>query len=167
MEIDPKEVVEFLSPIYGFENLRRFVLLYDDNIPPFTWMQSIEEPRGCFIMVDPAIAAKDYAPQLPEDTKKLLQIEKTEDTVWRALTVIPHNVTGQPHGRGHSLIALPMHPQLFDLCRLFLRHTFTPKTKRAKKPPFSDSFSAPKCRIYRQSEYIIIRWNPCKSRIYV
>ena len=42
MEIDPKEVVEFLSPIYGFENLRRFVLLYDDNIPPFTWLQSIE-----------------------------------------------------------------------------------------------------------------------------
>ena len=91
MEIDPEEVVEFISPIYGFESLRRFVLLYDDNIPPFTWLQSIEEPRVCFIMVDPAIAAKDYAPQLPEDTKKLLQIEKTEDTVWRALTVIPHN----------------------------------------------------------------------------
>ena len=34
MEIDPEEVVEFLSPIYGFENLRRFVLLYDDKIPP-------------------------------------------------------------------------------------------------------------------------------------
>lgn len=92
LEIDPAEVVEFLSPIYGFEKLRRFALLYDDSVPgPFVWLQSLEDASVCFILVDPGAVTADYCPQLPEDTQELLQITEQSQAIWRAITVIPQN----------------------------------------------------------------------------
>lgn len=92
IEIDPAEVVEFLSPIYGFDHLRRFALLYDDGVQgPFTWLQSLDDATVCFILVDPMAIRPDYAPQLPQETKKLLRFRESRDAVWRAIAVIPQN----------------------------------------------------------------------------
>lgn len=92
LEIDPAEVVEFVSPIYGFEKLRRFALLYDDSVPgPFVWLQSLEESAVCFILVDPGAVTDGYCPQVPEDTMELLQMTEQSQAVWRAVVVIPQN----------------------------------------------------------------------------
>lgn len=90
LEINPAEVVEFLSPIYGFEDLKQFALLYDDSVPgPFTWLQSLEQPEVCFILVAPEAVVDSYAPQLPGETRKLLRLSEEDQVVWRAITVIP------------------------------------------------------------------------------
>lgn len=92
IEIDPAEVVEFLSPIYGFEELRRFALLYDDSVPgPFTWLQSLDDIKICFILMDPEAIRPGYAPQLPKDTRALLKLREGEDVIWRAIAVIPQD----------------------------------------------------------------------------
>lgn len=92
IEIDPEEVLEFRSPIFGFENLKRFALLYDDSVQgPFAFLQSLEEPKVCFILVDPTVAEARYAPVLPAETQKLLGFSEGEQAVWRAITVIPQN----------------------------------------------------------------------------
>lgn len=92
MEIDSTEVVEFRSPIYGFENLRRFTFLYDDSVPgPFTWMQSLETPEVCFILADPAAVFPGYTPELPRETRKLLELDGAVP-VWRAITVVPRDL---------------------------------------------------------------------------
>ena len=51
----------------------------------------------------------------------------------------------------------------FSICVI----SFRDHTKRAGKLPFSDSFSAPKCRIYKGSLNDFIPGNPYKSCIYV
>lgn len=92
LEIDATEVVEFRSPIYGFENLRRFTFLYDDSVPgPFTWMQSLEAPDVCFILVDPSAVVTGYAPELPQETQKLLELDEAAP-VWRAIAVVPRDL---------------------------------------------------------------------------
>ena len=73
IEIDEKDIVTFTGPIFGFEKYRRFVVLYQEEIVEnFIWLQSVEEPELCFILVQPDLITDHYQPQLPKEAKTLL-----------------------------------------------------------------------------------------------
>ena len=73
IEIDEKDIVTFTGPIFGFEKYRRFVFLYQEEIVEnFIWLQSVEEPELCFILVQPELITDHYQPQLPKEAKTLL-----------------------------------------------------------------------------------------------
>ena len=73
IEIDEKDIVTFTGPIFGFEKYRRFVFLYQEEIVEnFIWLQSVEEPELCFILVQPYLITDHYQPQLPKEAKTLL-----------------------------------------------------------------------------------------------
>lgn len=73
IEIDEKDIVTFTGPIFGFEQYRRFVFLYREEIVEnFIWLQSVEEPELCFILVQPDLITDHYRPQLPPEAKTLL-----------------------------------------------------------------------------------------------
>ncbi len=50
-EINEKDIITFVKPILGFEEYTRFVMLIDDEITGFAWLQSVEEKELCFIIV--------------------------------------------------------------------------------------------------------------------
>ena len=65
IEISEQDIVTFTGPIFGFEQYRRFVFLYEEEISEhFIWLQSVEEPGLCFILVQPD--------QLPQEAASLL-----------------------------------------------------------------------------------------------
>ena len=73
VEIDEKEIVTFTGPIFGFEQYRRFAFLYEKELSEhFIWLQSVEEPGLCFILVQPDLITDDYQPQLPREARSLL-----------------------------------------------------------------------------------------------
>lgn len=73
IDLNEEDVITFKRPIYGFDELSRFVILYDDEISDrFVWMQSVEEPDICFVMIDPSIVRPDYQPTIPEKITELL-----------------------------------------------------------------------------------------------
>lgn len=73
VEIKKEEIVTFTGPIFGFEQYRRFVFLYDKELSEhFIWLQSVEEPGLCFILVQPDLITDDYRPELPEEAKEFL-----------------------------------------------------------------------------------------------
>ena len=73
LEIDEKDIVTFTGPIFGFEKYRRFVFLYEKDLSEhFIWLQSVEEPELCFILVQPDLITDDYRPDLPPEAKSLL-----------------------------------------------------------------------------------------------
>ena len=73
IEIDEQDIVTFSGPIFGFEKYRRFVFLYQEEIVEnFIWLQSVEEPELCFILVQPDLITDHYQPQLPKEAKTLL-----------------------------------------------------------------------------------------------
>ncbi len=73
IEIDSREIVTFASPIFGFERYRRFAFLYHEEISEhFIWLQSVEEPALCFILVQPHLISDHYHPQLPDEADDLL-----------------------------------------------------------------------------------------------
>lgn len=73
MEIDEKDIVTFTGPIFGFEEYRRYVFLYEKELSEhFIWLQSVEEPELCFILVQPDLITDQYRPELPPEAKELL-----------------------------------------------------------------------------------------------
>jgi len=73
LEIDEKDIVTFAGPIFGFEQYRRFVFLYQKEIVEnFIWLQSVDEPELCFILVQPDLITDHYQPELPREAQDLL-----------------------------------------------------------------------------------------------
>lgn len=73
MEIAQQDIVSFEGAIFGFESYKKFVFLFQEDISEhFVWLQSVEEPDLCFILVEPGLVAENYSPALPADVEELL-----------------------------------------------------------------------------------------------
>ena len=89
MELNEDELVVFRSPIYGFEALERYALLSDDETAEgLMWLQSVDEPETCFILLDPVeVGIDNYSPELPEDIAAMLELESMPAV--RLIAVVP------------------------------------------------------------------------------
>jgi flagellar assembly factor FliW len=84
-------IVDFVSPILGFEGLKQFAILDHDEDSPFKWLQSVEDADLAFVITNPTIFGIAYEFVIPEDAVSLLGIEKAEDTLVFTLVTIPDN----------------------------------------------------------------------------
>lgn len=86
MEIDERDVITFVEPIFGFEDYRKYVLMEHEELNPhFVWLQSIEEPMVCFVLANPRELVPDYEVNLPAETAAALG---EGGTLYFVLTVI-------------------------------------------------------------------------------
>jgi flagellar assembly factor FliW len=60
MEVPDDKVITMERPILGFETLISFCLISVDELTPFMWLQSVENPTVAFLVVNPAIFFPDY-----------------------------------------------------------------------------------------------------------
>ncbi|MCL2670103.1 MAG: flagellar assembly protein FliW [Syntrophaceae bacterium] len=90
VEIGESQVIEFKSPVLGFEQLRRFALLRhaEEEGTPFYWLQSLEDGALAFLVI-PAVAVKaDYRPLIPEKDIASLEIKNEEDVVLLSIATV-------------------------------------------------------------------------------
>jgi len=72
-EVGSESVFHFAQPIYGFEDYRDYAVLHDPDFGEgIVWLQSIDEPGLCFILVNPDGLGMGYSPALPEEIQVLL-----------------------------------------------------------------------------------------------
>jgi flagellar assembly factor FliW len=71
IDIDERQKVRLPFGLFGFEELREFVLL-DAAQQPFYWLQSLEAPAVAFVLIDPLAFRPDYAPDV--DPQELAEI---------------------------------------------------------------------------------------------
>lgn len=73
IEIDERDIVDFEGAVYGFESYKRFVFLYQEDVSKhFVWLQSVEDPQLCFILVEPELVTDTYTPQIPSSVERML-----------------------------------------------------------------------------------------------
>lgn len=90
MELDEQELVEFVAPIFGFESLRKFAILSDDDDNSgLNWLQSVEDPDICFVLLDPDAVGLEYKPKIPKDTMNALALE--DYPALRLIVVVPED----------------------------------------------------------------------------
>lgn len=84
------EIFTFENGIPGFQHLRKFIVIHEEN-SYFSYLQSLEEETTCFVMTHPQIIVPDYDIEISESTVKNLEIEKPEDVLLYTLLTIPEN----------------------------------------------------------------------------
>lgn len=93
-EIDDKKIIRFEQGIFGFEDQKEFVVLYESEVEesPFCWLQSIHETHICLPMIDPLIWFPEYQPDLAdEEILKLGALDPNAISVY-TVVVVPENL---------------------------------------------------------------------------
>ena len=90
IEIDERDVITFVSPIYGFESYKEFVIINDISIgTDIMWLQSLKDKDVCFVVVSPFAVMKDYNPTISRDDIAKLEAENDESLSYASIAVIP------------------------------------------------------------------------------
>lgn len=73
IKIDEDKILSFPRGLIGFENVRRFGLLQEQEFAPFAWLQGVDAPELTLVVI-PAIAVRpDYHLDLSAADRELLQ----------------------------------------------------------------------------------------------
>lgn len=89
LEVAEDQVYRFPEGLYGFEELRRFVLVEATPGAPWKWLQSLDEPRISFVIFDPFVLVPDYRPQIPEAELAAVGLKTAGEAAVYVLATVP------------------------------------------------------------------------------
>ncbi len=75
VELDEDKILYFENGILGFEDHKKFTLLYDnegEDRPDISWLQSLEEPALAIPVISPFLVLPDYNPEVEDELLKPL-----------------------------------------------------------------------------------------------
>lgn len=96
VELDDNKVIEFPNGIIGFEDFKKFAILYDiedDRDTKISWLQSLEEPTLALPVVDPLAVTTEYAPVIEDELLKPLGNPADEDLLFLLVMTVPSDMT--------------------------------------------------------------------------
>ncbi len=96
IEVKEAEFIVMKGAIIGFEHLKQFVLLINDEKTPLWWLQCIDDPSVAFVVINPSFIKPDYEPAFIERDLELLDIKKMEEIALLTIVTIrshPFQVT--------------------------------------------------------------------------
>jgi len=84
------DVIKFVKPILGFNELSEFIIISRPESEPFKWLQSVDDPAVCFVIVDPMLVVNQYTIDVSaHDIKILKGSEKQEDYQIYVIVTVP------------------------------------------------------------------------------
>lgn len=90
VDVSEQQLLTFVQPVYGFEALSDYILLTDDEIgEQFAWLQSVQQPEICFILVQINAVFPDYRPTVPAEVRQQLGFGPEEEIDCWGIAVIP------------------------------------------------------------------------------
>lgn len=83
IELDESKIMTFENGILGFEDSKRFTLLFDNEEgerPDISWLQSLDEPSLAIPLISPFIVLPDFNPEVEDELLRPLG-ELSEDNI--------------------------------------------------------------------------------------
>lgn len=111
IEIDESRIFDFVLPIIGFDELKRFIILDPNKETLFKWLQSIDDPSLAFPIISVASLDYDYSIDLADGVVKALEVQNPESLLVMNITSIPQD---NPRGTTINLLA----PLIFNVDNL-------------------------------------------------
>lgn len=102
VEVEEKRVFDFVMPIIGFNELRKFIIIDTKKDTFFKWLQSVEDPALAFPIVSVFGLDVDYSIDLPDIVVEKMRITNVESILVMNIASIPQN---DPHGTTINLLA--------------------------------------------------------------
>ncbi len=88
IEVEERQRVSFPRGLFGFEELRDFVL-FDATQQPFSWLQSLERVEVAFVLIDPGFFRPDYSPDVDPSELAEIGISDPDDILIFSIVTIP------------------------------------------------------------------------------
>ena len=95
VEIDDSKVITMDNGLFGFENYKKYVLLYDsssDEIPNIQWLQSMDEELLALPVMIPTTVVPGYNPTVEDETLASLGEWKEEDVSMLVTVTVPEDI---------------------------------------------------------------------------
>ncbi len=91
IEVDERQIIDFPLGIYGFEDIKKFVILDANEKSPFKWLQAYEEPDLAFVVIRPVDFMVQYELDvLPQDLEDI-GAKSPDDVLVFAIVTIPED----------------------------------------------------------------------------
>ena len=88
-----EEFIHFSDGLFGFSDLKKYVpLAFQDNSDALISLQSIEDPKISFILMNPFQLYSDYAPALSEEDSRLLDASYNEENISYYVICVIHDL---------------------------------------------------------------------------
>lgn len=96
IDLDENKVITFEHGIMGFEEYKRYTILYDldeDDKATISWLQSLEEPGFALPVVNPLSVKSDYNPIIEDEVLNSLGEIVDENLVILLTLTVPNDIT--------------------------------------------------------------------------
>ncbi len=96
VDIEEDKIIEFPNGIIGFENFKKFSIIYDidnDGETRISWLQSMEEPALALPVIDPLAITPEYAPMIEDELLSPLGDPADEDLLFLLVMTVPADMT--------------------------------------------------------------------------
>lgn len=91
LEYEGKDILEFGEGMLGFAQHKRYILIENEEILPFKWLQSLDDPHVSFPVIDPHLVVSPYICALTLEDLRAVGIEREENVVKLVVAVIPED----------------------------------------------------------------------------
>ncbi len=91
LEYEEKAIIEIQEGMLGFSQHKRYLLIENEDIQPFKWLQSIDDRYVAFPVIDPRIVMSDYPLEISQEDVRNLGIELDCDLVTLVVAIIPED----------------------------------------------------------------------------
>lgn len=80
-EFEEKHIIDFPEGIIGFEDLKKFIIVDDEDSQPFRWLVSIEDSNFSLPLIDPYIIIADYNIPKVSGKKSVFVVAKLREPI--------------------------------------------------------------------------------------
>ncbi len=88
VEIEPSHVISFPQGLIGFEGFKEFILIDKADKDLFLWLQSVQNPNLCFLVVEPTQVVDFFSPKLTAENAPLLDSFDDKTQVFLSLVTV-------------------------------------------------------------------------------
>lgn len=89
IEVEENLIFEFVAPIIGFNDLKKYTIIDYKPESPFKWLQSLEDMSLAFPVTLCSFFGIDYQFDIPDEEADLLGIESADDVFVCNIANIP------------------------------------------------------------------------------
>jgi flagellar assembly factor FliW len=89
VEVEEKQIVDFPDGIFGFDYIKKFVILDSSEKSPFKWMQALSEPELAFVIIRPIDFLMEYELLIPQSDIESVGAESADELLVFSIVTIP------------------------------------------------------------------------------
>lgn len=110
------QTLQFPAGLLGFEQIKQFILLSNENEAPFSWLQVENDPSLAFLVVPPFEILPTYAPDISTEDAAFLKLNGPGDALLFNIVTLRRNGEASVNLKGpivvnrHTLVAKQVVP---------------------------------------------------------